>query len=142
VVDELLRALPNLPIDEVELQSPPTPEYNCVAWAMGEDDRWWDPEYLPDSYWPPGATRRSNLRGWMEAFRSQGFEPCTSSDPEVGFDKIAVYLRGGTPEHVARQRPSGRWTSKIGGLHDIEHDLHALSDYGEPRLIMRRAVAP
>ena len=24
--------------------SPATPEYNCIAWAAGETDRWWWPD--------------------------------------------------------------------------------------------------
>jgi len=44
---------------------------------------------------------------------------------------------------VARQLADARWTSKLGGLEDIEHALHDLvgAEYGTVALILRRPVA-
>ena len=53
-------------------------------------------------------------------------------------------MRKGEFTHVALQLPTGRWTSKLGGLEDIEHDtLKALEgiDYGEPVRFMKRPAA-
>jgi len=56
--------------------------------------------------------------------------PCDSAEVEPQFQKLAIYARddgqhdGGQPTHVARQFPNGRWTSKIGELEDIEHELY------------------
>jgi len=46
------------------------------------------------------------------------------------------------PLHVARQLPSGRWSSKLGALQDIEHDLHDLegTEYGSVVLVMKRTL--
>jgi len=48
----------------------------------------------------------------------------------------------GEPTHVARQLPSGRWTSKMGFLEDIEHTVDALRGfyYGAVTQILKRAV--
>ena len=140
MIDNLRRKLPNLPIASVTITSDATPEYNCVAWAVGENERWWEAGMMPDSYWPAEALNTNDLRGWMEAFRSEGFEVSADSAHEVGFEKIAIYLQGGVPTHAARQLPNGRWTSKIGGLEDVEHDLSGLRDYGDPLLFMRRQL--
>ena len=46
------------------------------------------------------------------------------------------------PKHAARQLPSGRWTSKLGFLEDIEHALHDLegTEYGAVVLVMKRPI--
>ena len=47
--------------------------------------------------------------------------------------------------HAARQRPGGKWTSKLGKAEDIEHDtpdVVAGGLYGEVVLIMRRHESP
>jgi hypothetical protein len=48
------------------------------------------------------------------------------------------------PKHAARQLPSGRWTSKLGPMEDIEHALHDLTGmaYGSVVLVMKRPVLP
>jgi len=44
------------------------------------------------------------------------------------------------PTHAARQLENGRWTSKLGELEDIEHDLHHLASgaYGAVVQILKR----
>lgn len=44
------------------------------------------------------------------------------------------------PKHAARQLASGRWTSKLGKLEDIDHALHDLEGmlYGAVVLFMKR----
>lgn len=62
---------------------------------------------------------------------------------EVGVERVALFAGSdGFPTHAARQLPNGRWTSKIGFLEDIEHDLYDLegSEYGAVVRIMRRSV--
>jgi hypothetical protein len=58
------------------------------------------------------------------AFAAFGYVDCTDTSSEEGFEKIAIYaISSGIPKHASRQLPSGRWTSKVGHLEDIEHDL-------------------
>ena len=60
----------------------------------------------------------------MAVFRSLGFVMRDDGDHEIGLEKIALYATDDDEyTHVARQLPSGKWTSKLGGLEDIEHDL-------------------
>ncbi len=53
---------------------------------------------------------------------------------------MAIYEQGGETQHMARQLPSGHWTSKLGDLDDIEHDLSALEgiEYGRVAMILAR----
>lgn len=77
----------------------------------------------------------------MELFRELGFEESDDSNPEFGFEKIALYAKNGEFTHVARLLESGNWTSKLGALEDIEHnDLDSLAgdSYGRPLAFLRR----
>lgn len=122
------------------ITSPTTVDYNCIAWAVGETGHWWDPD--PDYYWPEEAPRQVTLEAFVAMFRSEGYKICDASALEDGYEKIALYARPDlVPTHVARQLPTGRWTSKLGQLEDIEHEtLGNLegSEYGQARIIMKR----
>jgi hypothetical protein len=68
---------------------------------------------------------------------------CGQADLEPGFEKIAPFADAdGLPTHAARQLPGGRWTSKLGELEDIEHDLNDVAGtaYGTVVQIMKRPL--
>jgi hypothetical protein len=118
-------------------------DYNCIAFAAGELDRWWEP--FPEEglgyYWPEGATRSRMLPGHIEAFRTRGYEVCEDGSLDTSKEKIVIYVNGyGHVEHAARQLPDGRWTSKIGTFDDIVHETpHSLEGaYGPPSCFMQR----
>jgi hypothetical protein len=93
------------------------------------------------SFWPKDVARQASIDAFSEAFGSEGFEICSDSRLEEGFEKIAIYAKpDGTPTHAARQRPNGDWTSKLGMAEDIEHELTNLEGkvYGTVRLLMKR----
>jgi hypothetical protein len=75
---ELEAEFPGLLYTAYQVRSPPDPEYNCIAHAVGDVNRFWYDANVRGYYWPPG-------------------EPSAEG-----------------PEHVARQRASGLWTSKMG----------------------------
>lgn len=141
--DDLIeRSFPRLTQNGFALTSEQTPDYNCVAWAAGEKNRWWWPDALGVSYWPPGVTRSEDLFAFITAFEQLDYQPCKSGDREEGCEKIAVYVApsSGVPIHLARQLENGRWTSKIGCIEDIEHDLEDLcgEQYGHIGAFMKR----
>jgi len=101
------------------ITSPPTRQYNCIAWAADDELHWWWPE--PRAYWPLGVPMDTTLVAFIEAFRTIGYETCQDGSLESGLVKIALYARGSSITHAARQLPSGHWTSKLGEKEDIEH---------------------
>ncbi len=112
---ELLRYLV-----DYRVTSPQDFRYNCVAWAAGTDEGWWWPGHGFD--WPFEHTEDESLSTFIRAFTTLGYEPCGNGTLEDGFEKIAIYQSSyGEVSHVARQLNSGRWTSKLGTLEDIEH---------------------
>lgn len=130
---ELERIFPNLGNDEYQVTSPALRRYNCIAWAAGDDGRWWEPG-LPCGgyYWPSDAPQENTLDGWARTFATFGFTPCDDGEIEEGVVKVAIYAAANqTPTHMARQLPSGGWTSKLGRLEDIRHATPG-SLIGEP----------
>lgn len=123
------------------LTSPASVEYNCVAWAAGDVEHWWQ----PGEYWPAETSTGDFGLGVLEAaFRMLGYEPCDEESLEPGFEKVALYgLNSFIYTHAARQLPDGKWTSKLGKSEDIEHDapdVVAGGVYGEVMEIMKRPV--
>lgn len=118
--------LTGLEIGSYEITSPTTDDYTCIAWALGETHRRWDPlGFLPD-HWPEGLPRNDQLETIEAALRIEGFERCDDGSLVEGVEKIALFTEGARFTHVARQLSSGRWTSKLGDYCDIEHELEAL----------------
>ena len=127
--------------DETSSESP---KYNCIAWAAGDDSRWWWPDSQNLYFWPQNSPRQETVDAFVAVFASLGFCVCDNSAVEDGYEKIAIFAKGGKATHAARQittgNQAGRWTSKMGKNIDLVHDLEAASGpaYGEVRVIMRR----
>jgi hypothetical protein len=131
---------PNLKSAGYAVTSPPTGDYNCIAWAAGVTDDWWWPDPLRTSGWPATAPREETVAAFIEAFRTLGYASGADDTLEEGFEKVALYALAGTPKHAARQLADGRWTSKLGELEDIEHTLTGLVGtwYGDVVQILKR----
>jgi hypothetical protein len=143
MVERLERIFPALRGKTYLVSSPPTRDYNCIAWAAGDTVRWWWPDQFStsdDPYWPPGVPREETVEAFRQLFATLGYEVCNDDRLEEGYEKVAIFAYTGVPKHAARQLPSGRWTSKLGQMEDIEHDLHDLTGmvYGSFALVMKR----
>jgi hypothetical protein len=128
MVTRIEALFPKLQPENYRITSPPTALYNCIAWAAGDDRRWWWPERnLENGYWPEAVPFALTLEAFMALFALQGYAPCPLEDEEPGFERVAIFATAdGTPTHAARQLANGRWTSKLGKGDDIEHDLRDL----------------
>lgn len=137
----IIAVFPGLLGTSWSIESPEDPGYNCIAWAAGDDTVWWEP--TPFTYWPPGVPLVPSLPAYMQAYMTRGFSACDETDVDSPEDseRIAIFAKGdGIPTHAARQLPSGDWTSKLGQMNDIRHDLHALEGafYGSVVQLMKR----
>jgi hypothetical protein len=132
---------PNLALTGYTISSPATFVYNCIAWAAGFNDDWWWPDPMGVSTWPKSARREETVAAFEEAFQSLGYVSGSDNSLEPGFEKVAIYALNGAPKHAARQLPSGRWTSKLGELEDVEHALDGLNGvwYGTVVSILKRS---
>jgi hypothetical protein len=135
-------AFPHLNGNNFKQTSPETSDYNCIAWAAEEDDRFWWPIPAGIAYWPQGVSRSESIESFLDAFRNLGYEICQSGGLEIEYQKVAIYVNNnGNPTHMARQLPDGSWTSKLGQNIDINHStLDALHGpaYGTVTTFMRR----
>jgi hypothetical protein len=131
---------PHLTPENHRVTSPPDARYNCIAWVAGDTDRWWQPGVC----WPTPAEAGDWGLGALEAaFRALGYATCADGSLEPGFEKVVLFGDGVFYTHAARQLPNGKWTSKLGGAEDIEHDTPddvAGGIYGAVARFMKRPV--
>jgi hypothetical protein len=122
------------------ITSPKDPRYNCVAFAVGDLTQFWYDVNINGYYWPPGARSADTIDGWTDVFELHGYRETTDRSLEPEYEKIAIYVSADVPEHVARQKAHGKWTSKAGKGRDFEHELEALegSFHGKVVKVMRR----
>lgn len=143
--EEVQRCFPNLQRADYSNVSSPTDRYNCIAWAAGDDTRWWEPATECGYYWPENCTLNYTVARAVQIFQNLGFVPCgLDTFLENGFEKIAIFHEKEEWMHAARQLPSGAWTSKLGKHQDIEHvSAKALvgGDYGELHVVLKHPKA-
>lgn len=138
--EHLEAVFPGLRDGTYEVTSPFDAQYNCLAWAIGDDERWWWPATLAQRVggypaWPDNLDGTNSLDVIVEFLGRFGFEKCESPALDPALEKVAIY---GTSEdsvaHFSRQLSDGSWTSKLGRGEDISHfELGALESdvYGE-----------
>lgn len=137
------QSFPKLKTGGYSITSPPDSEYNCVAWAVGDDNNLWWPDPQEQVYWPEIISREETLDVFIQLFKSLGYKPCQNSRLKKGFEKVAIFVKtNNKPTHAARQLPSGEWTSKLGQEEDIVHKLRDLTgyQYGAVAIIMEKPL--
>lgn len=135
--------LPRLKSSRYQISSPATSDYNCIAFAFGDTDRWWWPDKMDISYWPSEVPREETLVAFVKAFEFEGYRSCRHGRVEHRFEKVAIYVKDDVPTHAARQSKNGPWVSKLGTDIDITHGLEALEGgtYGTVACFMKRRWA-
>jgi len=130
---------PRLVQEGYRVTSPATESYNCIAWAAGESNAWWDPD--EDYFWPEGIPRDYQMSTLVRVFEGLGFQKCEGAELEAGVEKVAIYGDASTYHHAARQLASGMWTSKLGPDEDIEHlSPDSLAEWYGGVILMRRTA--
>jgi hypothetical protein len=124
-----------------------TIDYNCLAWAVGNNQKWFDTaRFCVGYYWPPGIEREWSKAAIRKIFELYGYiEESLFPHLEEGYEKVAMYANDdGIPTHFSRQLRDGKWTSKLGELIDVQHeDLDCLAGsegYGKVILILKKQV--
>ncbi len=123
-----------------KLTSEPTYKYNCIAFAMGMDDRWVDTLDVPWHWWPP-VQKDETPESLVKAFEYLGFEKCDMDDSMADeYDKVVLYKGSIEWLHAARVVGENVYHSKFGENCDGTHsggDI-LLAKYGLPYQVMRR----
>jgi hypothetical protein len=145
--DRLEELFPGLRTSRYVITSEPADAPNCIGWALGSE-LYFDPKlggFIGGYYWPDGVLKDDTTAAWIQLFELHGYQQCNTGALEPRTEKIAIYVdEGGEAQHVAKQLPSGAWSSKLGKLEDIEHDTLAAIvsyDYGSLFKFMKRPLA-
>ena len=156
IKEEFYQYFPDLRRDsKFDITSPETDIYNCIAFAMGFEDRRVD--YSPEiegHWWPPIPVCDEKPSSLVEAFRFMKFIECEDGSIEEGYDKVALYkVKEGynqfgiwEPEHwthASKIVDVNECHSKMGEMNDIHHrdgDVFAGTIYGEIFQYMKRPI--
>jgi len=125
------------------LTSPKTSSYNCIAWACGDNTKWYWPDASNIYFWPNDVPREETIDSFIKLFEKFGYSICDNGDYEVEFEKVAIYgTSESIPTHAARQLPDGTWTSKLGQNVDVSHSIFSMSDgdYGNVLIYLKREI--
>jgi hypothetical protein len=133
---------PNTAKEPFIITSPPTPFYNCIAWAYGDDSKWFWPDSSNSYYWPEHIPRSEKVENFIQLFSTINYEVCENGDLEEGYEKVAIFSKNGVPTHAARQLLNGIWTSKLGKEFDVSHSIFSIINgvYGEVSVFMKRIL--
>lgn len=122
-----------------------TPVYNCIAWAMGYNDRWVTPVMGVGCWWPDGALRSEAPDALLQAFQMEGFEISDNCLIEDGYSKVALYMSvdGSKWTHAARLVTNDIEYSKFGQFFDghHSHDMLCRTGIGLERLSYGKVFA-
>ena len=133
---------PNANLSNTSKTSEPTDAYNCIAWAVGDSNQWWEPNLL-EYFWPAGARQDDSIEALKEAYQAVGFSECADDEWEESVEKIALYsFDGFNYEHAAKLIAPELWSSKLGPDIDISHTKEALEGgiYGQICCFMKRPI--
>ncbi len=136
-----LKEFPNLENEPFLITSPEIDIYNCLAWAMGDTENWWDAE--EESMWLDNIPQDNLLSTLIQLLEIFGYELCAQANLEAGFEKIALFSKDKKEcMHLARQLPDDNWTSKLGISYDVTHSLEAMKGgiYGETCKFLKRKL--
>jgi|ERR1051326_451940 hypothetical protein len=138
-------AFPQITRDGYRIASNETTTYNCFAWAIGDNQRWWSPVRNKGYHWPKGVPRSLTVDNFVQLYMRYGkYQTCDNANHETGMEKLAIYCNdAGEVTHVARQLSSGKWTSKLGDWEDIEHNTISGIEgqfYGKATKFLKRPV--
>ena len=89
---------PILQQDGYDPKSEPTTDYNCIAYAAGVEDQWWQPGWI----WPDDLPDDDFSMMPILMYRRKGFDLCDKGDLEPGFEKIALFGAEDEYQHAAR----------------------------------------
>ena len=144
--DQFQLKFPRLTSDNHKVTSPRDSTYNCIAYAAGVTDSWWEPCSfpIPGYYWPSSAGQGFGIDSLQSCYEAVGYEACSAGGLEEGYTKIVLYADdSGRWTHAARQLSNGCWSSKLGRNVDICHDTPeaiAGAAYGNPVRFMRKSM--
>jgi hypothetical protein len=113
---------------------------NCLGFALGDLNNWWEPPRKAGQYWPPGFDEDIKIATVEKIIRLHGFTIALTKDQLPETDSIAIYTIGDEWQHFAKFS-DGIWRSKLGEGHDVSrvnlNDLE-VDMYGEVVKLLSR----
>ncbi len=134
------KSFPNSFKEPFEITSPKTSEYNCLAWALDDNTKWYESD--DDYYWFNGIARNNTLNTIQAIFENLGFQRTDNIEFQLGIERIALFSKDNDEcLHLASQIDNDKWTSKLGSSYDVIHSLKSIENgiYGKAVVFLERS---
>jgi hypothetical protein len=141
-MEEIRQSFPLLTLENHQQTSDSDFNYNCLAFALGDTQNWWDPPAQFGIYWPLGFSPDHTVETAKQIIRLSGYTVEVEKDSNPHTDAVAIYADGDEWTHFAKFT-GGQWFSKLGEDHDISHlslDLLEGDLYGKVVQILSRPL--
>ena len=141
-MQDIMRTFPSLNESNSEEKSEYDFNYNCLAFALGDNSNWWEPLEQFGFYWPPGFAHDVSIETVTAIIKLHGFVVGLQPNITPLADSIAIYAKGDEWTHFAKFT-NGKWASKIGEDNDIIHSSLELLEgdlYGKVVTILSRNI--
>ncbi len=130
---------PNMNPEHMEIICPPTSQFNCISLAFNDTTKWWWPG--GHHYWPSHVLDEESIDAFDDLLINH-FRAKEANDDsyEEGYVKLSLFCDDdGTPTHMARLLPNGKWISKLGPQFGIMHELQEMEggEYGHVEKIYK-----
>jgi len=118
--EEIEGSFPLLSSVNYEVTSDRHFNYNCLAFARGDRNNWWERPGRFGFYRPAGFAADVTVKTAVKIIRIHGFTMDWNSNAEPLSDSIAIHAKDQNWTHFAKYS-GGRRLSKLGEDHDIAH---------------------
>src|SRR5262245_58321372 len=81
--------------DNFFLNSSASGRYNCIAWAVGDETKWWEPSTDPRHHWPTDIPKDPSLGTITSLLKKYRFLTCASMQLSPRTEKVAIYCEDG-----------------------------------------------
>ena len=88
IQNALIQKFPFSIFEPFIITSPATRQYNCIAWAFGDDKKFYWPDAEKLMFWPNNVPREETIEAFISLYKTIGYNICGNGNFENGFEKI------------------------------------------------------
>jgi len=135
------KSFPNSYKEPFEITSSETPDYNCLAWALNDNSKWYESD--DDYFWFNDIARDNLLTTIQKIFENLGFHQTNFAKYQIDYERIALFsIDNNECSHLARQIDEDKWTSKLGSSYDVNHSIKSIENgiYGNAVIFLERKL--
>jgi len=74
---------PNSVQEPFLMTSPQDIRYNCIAWAFGDNEKFYWPSDLPEYFWPENIEKEESIAAFIALYESIAYASCEDGEQDM-----------------------------------------------------------